>query len=174
MGGVRPRTGDALETKGRTAMGKTFRLTVNDKTYNVEIGDLSQPTIEVGVDGEVFSVRLESDAPEVDRGPAPVISMAANPVAPIAPPTMPSPRTKGPSTPPAATDGKVLTAPMPGVVLAVRVKAGDRVKRGEEMVLLESMKMELNILAGADGVVRKVFVTQGQNVAHGAILVEFQ
>jgi biotin carboxyl carrier protein len=63
---------------------------------------------------------------------------------------------------------------MPGVVLAVRVKAGDRVKRGEEMVLLESMKMELNILAGADGVVRKVFVTQGQNVAHGAILVEFQ
>jgi biotin carboxyl carrier protein len=34
--------------------------------------------------------------------------------------------------------------------------------------------MELNILAGADGVVRKVFVTQGQNVAHGAILVEFE
>jgi biotin carboxyl carrier protein len=63
---------------------------------------------------------------------------------------------------------------MPGVVLAVRVKAGDKVKRGEEMVLLESMKMELNILAGADGVVKKVCVAQGQNVAHGAILVEFQ
>ena len=155
-------------------MGKTFRLTVNDKTYGVEIGDLSQSTIEVRVDGEMFSVRLESDAPEVDRGPAPVMSMAANSVAPPASPAVPSPRTKGPSTPPAATDGKVLTAPMPGVVLAVRVKAGDRVKRGEEMVLLESMKMELNILAGADGVVKKVCVTQGQNVAHGAILVEFQ
>jgi biotin carboxyl carrier protein len=155
-------------------MGKTFRLTVNDKTYKVEIGDLSQSTIEVRVDGEMFSVRLESDAPEMDRGPAPVMSMAANPVAPPASPVMPSPRTKGPSTPLVATDGKVLTAPMPGVVLAVRVKAGDRVKRGEEMVLLESMKMELNILAGADGVVRKVFVTQGQNVAHGVILVEFE
>jgi biotin carboxyl carrier protein len=155
-------------------MGKTFRLTVNDKTYKVEIGDLSQSTIEVRVDGEMFSVRLESDAPEMDRGPAPVISMAANPVAPAASPVMPSLKTKGPSTPPAATDGKVLTAPMPGVVLAVRVKAGDRVKRGEEMVLLESMKMELNILAGADGVVKKVFVSQGQNVAHGAILVEFE
>jgi len=155
-------------------MGKTFRLTVNDKTYGVEIGDLSQSTIEVRVDGEMFSVRLEGDAPEVDRGPAPVMSMAANPVAPPASPAMPPPRTKGPSTPPAAGDGKVLTAPMPGVVLAVRVKAGDRVKRGEEMVLLESMKMELNILAGADGVVKKVCVTQGQNVAHGAILVEFQ
>ncbi len=155
-------------------MGKTFRLTVNDKTYSVEMGDLSQSTIEVRVDGETFNVRLESDAPEMDRGPAPVVSMAANPVAPTGSPAVPSPRTKGPSTPPAATDGKVLTAPMPGVVLAVRVKAGDKVKRGEEMVLLESMKMELNILAGADGVVKKVFVSQGQNVAHGTILVQFQ
>lgn len=155
-------------------MGKTFRLTVNDKTYSVEMGDLNQSTIEVRVDGEMFSVRLESDAPEMDRGPAPVMSMAANPVAPTASPAVPSPRTKGPSTPPAATDGKVLTAPMPGVVLAVRVKAGDKVKRGEEMVLLESMKMELNILAGADGVVKKVFVSQGQNVAHGTILVQFE
>ena len=82
-------------------MGKTFRLTVNDKTYGVEIGDLSQSTIEVRVDGEMFSVRLEGDAPEVDRGPAPVMSMAANPVAPPASPVMASPKTKGPSTPPA-------------------------------------------------------------------------
>jgi biotin carboxyl carrier protein len=153
-------------------MGKTFRLTVNDKTYNVEIGDLNQSTIEVRVDGEMFGVRLEKDAQEVDRGPAPVISMAHNPVAP--PPPAPLPKAKAPSAPAAAGDSKVLSAPMPGVVLAVRVKAGDRVKRGEEMVLLESMKMELNILAGADGVVKKVCVTQGQNVAHGAILVEFQ
>ena len=155
-------------------MGKTFRLTVNDKTYSVEIGDLSQSTIEVRVDGELLGVRLEGDAQAVDRGPAAVMSMAANPVAHTVPPEMPSPVTKGPAKPPATTDGKVLTAPMPGLVLAVRVKAGDRVKRGEEMVLLESMKMELNILAGADGVVKKVCVTQGQNVAHGAILVEFQ
>jgi biotin carboxyl carrier protein len=154
-------------------MGKTFRLTVNDKTYDIEIGDLNRSPIDVRVDGENFSVTLEGAAPEVDRGPAPVMSMARNPVA-TPPPAAPSPRTKGPSAPQAATDGKTLTAPMPGVVLAVRVKAGDRVKRGEEMVLLESMKMELNILAGADGVVKKVCVTQGQNVAHGVILVEFE
>jgi len=155
-------------------MGKTFRLTVGDKTYKIEIGDLSTVPIMVRVDGETLYVRLEGEAPEMDRGPAPVMSMAQNPPAPVAPAAVPSPRTKGPSAPQAATDGKALTAPMPGVVLAVRVKAGDRVKRGEEMVLLESMKMELNILAGADGVVKKVCVTQGQNVAHGAILVEFE
>jgi len=155
-------------------MGKTFRLTVGDKTYNVEIGDLSTVPIMVRVDGETLYVRLESEAPEMDRGPAPATSMAHNPAAPVAHAAAPSHRAKGPSAPQAATDGKTLTAPMPGVVLAVRVKAGDRVKRGEEMVLLESMKMELNILAGADGVVKKVCVTQGQNVAHGAILVEFE
>jgi biotin carboxyl carrier protein len=153
-------------------MGKTFRLTVNDKTYRVEIGDLSQSTIEVTVDGEMFSVRLERDAQEMDRGPVPVLSPASSPVAP--PPLVaPVPRAKAPAAPP-ATDGKTLAAPMPGVVLAVRVKAGDKVKRGQEVCLLESMKMELNILAAADGVVKKVFVSQGQNVAHGTVLVEFE
>jgi biotin carboxyl carrier protein len=152
-------------------MGKTFRLTVNDKTYDVEVGDLSQSPVDVRVDGEKFSVTLEGAAPELDRGPVPVMSMAHNPIAP--PPPAPLPKAKGPSAPPSG-DGKILTAPMPGVVLAVRVKAGDKVKRGEEVCLLESMKMELNILASADGVVKKVCVSQGQNVAHGAILVEFE
>ncbi|MDM8000158.1 MAG: biotin/lipoyl-containing protein [Dehalococcoidia bacterium] len=152
-------------------MGKTFRLTVNDKTYNVEVGDLSQPAIEVIVDGETFNVRLERDVPEMERRPAPAIAAGGDPV--TAPPP-PAPRTKAPAAPPAAGDGKVLCAPMPGVVLAVRVKAGDKVKRGQEVCLLESMKMELNILAAADGVVKKVHVSQGQNVAHGATLVEFE
>ena len=154
-------------------MGKTFKLTVNDKTYDIEIGDLSRSTVEVRVDGEMFSVRLESDAEEMDRGLVPVISMAHNPPA-FLPTAAPSPRAKGPSTPLKLADGKTLTAPMPGVVLAVRVKAGDRVKRGEEVCLLESMKMELSILAGADGVVKRVCVSVGQNAAHGAVLVEFE
>jgi biotin carboxyl carrier protein len=156
-------------------MGKTFRLTVGDKTYNIEIGDLSTMPIMVRVDGETLYVRLESEGPEAVAGNVPVISTAgAAPAVPAAAPAAGMPAAKSPSRKPADADGKVLTAPMPGVVLAVRVKAGDKVKRGEEVVLLESMKMELNILAGADGVVKKVYVNQGQNVAHGAILVEFQ
>src|SRR5512137_501004 len=105
MGGVRSGTGDAFQGKGRTAMGKTFRLTVGDKTYNVEIGDLSTVPIMVRVDGETLYVRLESEAPEMNRGPAPVMSMAHNPPASAAPAAAPSPRTKGPSAPQAATDG---------------------------------------------------------------------
>ncbi len=152
-------------------MGKTFRLTVNDKTYDIEVGDLGRAEVEVLVDGERFNVRME-DTPAVDRGPDPVMSIAVSPfIPPPSPP--PAPKAARPAGPAAAGDAKTLCAPMPGVVLAVRVKVGDRVKRGQEVCLLESMKMELNILANADGVVKKVSVSQGQSVGHGAILVEF-
>lgn len=153
-------------------MGKTFRLTVNDKTYDIEVGDLGRPEVEVRVDGERFNVRVE-DAPAVDRGPDPVMNIAVSPfIPPSSPP--PAPRAARPAGPPASGDARTLTAPMPGVVLAIRVKTGDKVRKGEEVCILESMKMELNILANADGVVKKVSVSQGQNVAHGAILVEFE
>jgi len=152
-------------------LGKTFRIAINDKSYVVEVGDLGQSPIQVSVDGEELQVRLEGDVAEVSKGSIPVMSMAAaNPAALGPGPATPAQRSKSPS----ATGTKSLTAPMPGMVLAVRVKAGDRVKRGEEMVLLESMKMELNILAGADGVVSRVHVSPGQAVSHGTVLVEFE
>ncbi len=59
-------------------------------------------------------------------------------------------------------------------VWQVPAQAGQQVGEGDELVILESMKMELNILANADGVVKRVSVSQGQNVAHGAVLVEFE
>ncbi len=146
-------------------MGKTFRLTVNDNSYDVEVGDLTQSPVRVSVDGEVFHVKLEDNSSEAAVS-VPVVAMANNPV--IVPPPRPKKERPKPDA-----DSKIVTAPMPGVVLAVRVKAGDHVKRGEEVCLLESMKMELNILASADGVVKKVCVSQGSAVTHGTILVEF-
>lgn len=156
-------------------MGKTLRLTINERSHTVEVGDLSTVPIMVRVDGEALYVRLESGDTEAFGGSSPVVSTAG--AAPVVRPTVsaaPAPGVKAPPKTPTAAGGKTLSAPMPGVVLAVRVKAGDRVKRGEEMCLLESMKMELNILAGADGVVKKVCVSVGQNVAHGTVLVEFE
>ncbi len=68
-------------------MGKTFRLTVNDKTYDIEVGDLGRSEVEVLVDGERFNVRVE-DAPAADRGPDPVMSIAVSPFVP--PPSPPA------------------------------------------------------------------------------------
>ena len=65
-----------------------------------------------------------------------------------------------------------LEAAMPGRVLDVLVAEGDNVKRGDTLVLLEAMKMELRIQAPVDGEVRRVEVTSGQVVERGQLLVE--
>jgi biotin carboxyl carrier protein len=72
----------------------------------------------------------------------------------------------------AAEPGAALDAAMPGRVLDVLVSEGDAVTRGDTLVLLEAMKMELRIQAGADGVVSKVHVRPGQVVERGQRLVE--
>ncbi len=67
-----------------------------------------------------------------------------------------------------------LVAPMPGVVLEVRVAAGDRVDRGQTLVVLEAMKMEHHIEAPADGIVAEVRVAKGDQVDNGALLIAFE
>lgn len=65
-----------------------------------------------------------------------------------------------------------LSAPMPATVIAVNVKAGAQVRRGDILVLLEAMKMELPLRAPADGTVTAVNCQAGELVQPGAALVE--
>jgi len=67
-----------------------------------------------------------------------------------------------------------IVAPMPGVVLAVHARAGQRVKRGDLVCLVEAMKMELRVEAPADGTVTKVLCAQGDQVRRGQRLAEFE
>jgi len=77
-----------------------------------------------------------------------------------------------PSTPPAAalSDG-VVAAPIPGKVLSIKVNVSDRVKRGDELIVVESMKIENPIFAPRDGTVKKVHVSVGDHVKTGEKLV---
>lgn len=70
--------------------------------------------------------------------------------------------------------GGGLTATMPGRVLDVLVAAGDSVQKGDTLVLLEAMKMELRIQAPADGQIARVLCTAGQVVERGQLLVELR
>jgi propionyl-CoA carboxylase alpha chain/3-methylcrotonyl-CoA carboxylase alpha subunit len=67
-----------------------------------------------------------------------------------------------------------LEAPMPGKIIAVRVGVGDRVARGDEVLVVEAMKMENAVRAPRDGVVKAIRVNVGDTVAAGHVLAELE
>ena len=64
-----------------------------------------------------------------------------------------------------------MTSPLPGVIIAVKVNAGDTVKAGQVVAILEAMKMENEIQAEQDGVITSVNVAKGDSVLEGATIV---
>ena len=106
----------------------------------------------VNVNGTVYEVELE----EMTGAPA------AAPVAAPAPSAAAAP----------AAGGEKVTSPMPGTILSVNVAAGDAVKRGQVLMILEAMKMENEIQAPADGTVTAILVNKGDSVLEGAEIVK--
>ena len=86
----------------------------------------------------------------------------AAPAAPAAPATAPAA--------PAAAGALTVTSPMPGTILDVKVAAGQAVKKGDVLMILEAMKMENEIVAAQDGTVSAVNVTKGATVESGSVL----
>ena len=110
----------------------------------------------ITVNGVAYSVSVEETA----AGAAPV---AAAPVAAPAAPAAPKA--------PGAAGAVAVKAPMPGNILDVKVKAGDSVKAGDVLAILEAMKMENEIVAPQDGTVASVNVNKGDTVNSGDTLV---
>jgi propionyl-CoA carboxylase alpha chain len=79
---------------------------------------------------------------------------------------MPTPRSEAPEN--------VLLCPMPGLVVEVRVGKGDRVHRGQDLVCIESMKMESFVASPCDGVVEEVLAAPGQAVETDEVLIRFK
>ena len=101
----------------------------------------------------------------VAAAPAPVAAPAAAPAPVAAPVAAPAPVAAAPAA------GEAVTAPMPGNILKVAVSAGQTVKEGDLLVVLEAMKMENEIFAPRAGTVAQVPVTKGATVDTGATLV---
>ncbi|MBR6548160.1 MAG: biotin/lipoyl-binding protein [Clostridia bacterium] len=107
----------------------------------------------VNVNGTMYEITLEVvEGAEIAAAPAP----AAAPVA-------------APAAAPVGA-GETVAAPMPGNILAVNVKAGDTVKKGDVLMVLEAMKMENEIMAPRDATVVSVNTSVGATVDTGAVL----
>lgn len=92
--------------------------------------------------------------------------------APVAAPVQAAPvAAPAPAAAPAAAGGETVCAPMPGTILSVVVSAGQAIKKGDVLCVLEAMKMENEIYAPRDGEVASVSVTKGEAVESGKVLV---
>ncbi|MFW5713589.1 MAG: biotin/lipoyl-containing protein [Brevefilum sp.] len=143
---------------------KKFIVEIDGQTYQVEVGDLQARPVVAKVDGELFKVWPENaqEAVRPDQK-APEISVPESAPAPAAPVLSGG-----------GASGKELTAPLPGVIVAVLVKPGDAVSRGQELLTLEAMKMKNAIKSHKEGIINSVEVSVGDLVAHGQTLVTFE
>lgn len=125
----------------------------------------------INVNGNNYEVEVE----EVSNGAA-APTPAARPTAPVAPVKAAAPAPKAPAAPapkaPAAVPAgaSTINAPMPGTILKVNVGAGETVKKGQVLCILEAMKMENEIMASADATIQSIGVSQGDSVNTGQVL----
>ena len=131
---------------------KNFKFTINGNVYEVGVEAAENGKSNVTVNGKSYVVEVEADVMQATTVRRPL------------------------ATPSAASKGAsgVMKSPLPGKVLKVVVAEGQVVKRGDTLMVIESMKMENNIAAQADGVVRKIMVAADQNILQGDALLEFE
>lgn len=127
---------------------RKFLVNVNGNSYEVEVEEIG---------GGTFSAPAAAPA----AAPAPVAAAPQE-----APKAAPAP---APAAAPAGAN--VVSAPMPGTIVSVKVNVGDTVKQGDVLCVLEAMKMENEIMAPADGKVVAVNTSQGATVNTGDALV---
>ncbi len=142
---------------------RKFRITVNGKEYEVGVEEVSE-TRPAPLRAAPAAVPAPATATvKAEPAPAPKVE-APKPAAAAAPAPAARPA-------PAAGKGSLVSAPMPGTISDILVKEGDRVKRGQVLVMLEAMKMQNEIMAPYDAIVTSVHTTRGASVNTGDPLV---
>jgi len=121
----------------------------------------------VTVNGKVYDVTVELVGQAAQAAPAVAVAPVSIPVA-VPAPVLHAP---APVAPVAATGDENIVSPFPGNIIDVLVKVGQSVKAGQCLVMLEAMKMENEIVATRDGVVKQTLVSKGTNVNTDDVLV---
>lgn len=163
---------------------RRYTMNIGDREFVVDVQELAADQFSVVVGGETYEVNLSADeslgeaiiTPDIKSGgnvrAAPVRKEAA--AKPAAAPAAAAPAA-APARKPAGGGGKgTQSAPMPGTIIEVNVKPGDTVERGQQVAVLDAMKMHNVIGAARAGTIAEVYVDAGQAVDHGTALLKFK
>ena len=146
-------------------MTTSLRIKIGERWFAVRVGDLTYSPVEVTVEGETVSVEVEG----LPHRPPPAGQTVARP----RPSRIIAPPRERHATP-SGSSGKTLRSPMPGRVISIMVRPGQQVSAGDEVCVVEAMKMEQSIRATQDGVVRVIHVQPMDSVSAQDPLVEFE
>jgi len=134
----------------------SFKYTINGTVYKVIVNRIEDTVAEVEVNGTSYKVEMNKPAKKQ------IVTI-----------NRPAQTTVAPVIRPQQTNSRIsaLRSPLPGVILDIFCKAGDSLKKGQKVMILEAMKMENVINAEKDGVVKEVKINKGDSVLEGAELI---
>ncbi|MEN8172553.1 MAG: biotin/lipoyl-containing protein [Chloroflexota bacterium] len=140
-----------------------FKIIVNGQSHAVEIIDNGTASLDVIVDGQNFKVQIQPDAPpKIDPGITSTPKAGKQDANPPAPPDLSEPLSGD------------LTAPLPGVIAEIHVTVGDQVSSGQEMCVIEAMKMKNVLRSHRSGEIAAVDVAIGETVPYNKTLIRFK
>ena len=136
---------------------KKYKFTINGNKYAVEIGSIEEQTIHLEVNGTPYSVLVDKEIKQ-QKTPKLVRSVAV-------------PSTDQGAAVKSSVKTGTIKSPLPGTILDIFVKPGDKVTVGQRILLLEAMKMENNIESDKVGTVTEIKISKGDAVMEGDVLI---
>ena len=144
-------------------MARKIKITIDGKSYSVEVKDINADPIEMVVDGHNVSVTLGDEDPPIAIKSTTEVKDSTQDELKADSVNAPEPPKKVSAPGPI----KEFTAPMPGMIISIAVKEGDQVVPGDEICVLEAMKMQQTLRAEWAGIVDEIYVATGQQIQGG-------
>ncbi len=138
---------------------KTYKFTISGNKYTVNIKSFEDNIAEIELNGTPYTVEMEQ---EIKTSKTPKLIRPEKPAQ-----EAPREIQKGSGL-------SKITAPLPGTIFKLIAKVGDVVKKGDSVLIMEAMKMENNVLAEKEGMVKKILVKEGDSVLQGDLLIEIE
>jgi biotin carboxyl carrier protein len=151
---------------------KKYVLEIGDKEYKAELKEFTKDFADIEVNGILYHVKLK-ELGRTDLG-FPEIK-TVQPLEPLKPgPVFQLNSTAAPARPSGGVGGAAegVRAPMPGLILDILIQEGAPVKAGQNIILMEAMKMENQVPAPHDGTINKIYVKKGDSVEEDQLLIE--